>query len=206
MRYKYSDETINKLVRTALSFEKQNKFTEALSIYYDLAAEKNEFALERIPLVKYREEQYRLRKVNLFIGIISIFTILTALTTVAYNTVSHIVRTDYITNDADNTYLSKTLNSQNDSKVNLDSISIKYHTVDNITQDILSSTFEIFIPANITSSKLNRRVIEGLESYLPESVYNKNELIIVIKTNSTNEVAGYIKYDNNNTCDVYLVK
>ena len=57
---KYSDDTINQMVRKALYLEKTKQYEEALNIYMELASFGNEFSRERIPLIKHKLEQSKL--------------------------------------------------------------------------------------------------------------------------------------------------
>lgn len=208
MRDRYSDETINKLARAALRFERQNRFKEALDIYHDLASEKNEFAIERIPLVKYREEQFKLRKVNLFIGLTSVLTIITAVLTITFSTLNHIVVTDAIAKEFDSTYLTNSLKSKTSSNdVKFNQVNINYHTIEDIDKNHLDSDFEIFVPKNITSSKLKSRIIEAVETYSSEIQINEENPAILLKTFNTNDTIGYVKLNTleQKECDVYLL-
>lgn len=205
MRDKYSEETINKLVRQALALEKNNKFAEALSIYYDLASEDNEYAIDRIPLVKYKEDQFRLRKVNYFIGIISVLTIGTALATVTINTINNIYKADKLSKETHQTYISTANNS---SQFDYDSMNVNYHTVEMLDKKNLDSTLEIFVPDNITATKLKERVLEGIDTYSSEAASSNGELYIAIKTYSSKDIVGYVQFDTKKTdsCEVYVLK
>lgn len=205
MRDRYSDETVNKLVRQALSLERQNKFADALAIYYELASEENEYAIERIPLVKYKEEQYRLRKVNLFLGTVSICTIVAAITTVTFNTINNILTTDSIAKKIDTTYVSKMNKPKH---LDYSTIGVNYSTVDTIEKEALNSELDIYVPENITTNKLKKRVQEGIESYSAEISTLDSNLFVLIKTNINKHPVGYIKFNKNNmdNCEVFLLK
>lgn len=205
MRDKYSEETINKLVRQALALEKNNKFDEALSIYYDLASEDNEYAIDRIPLVKYKEEQFRLRKVNYFIGVVSVLTIGAALATVTINTINNICKADKLSKETNKTYIAAANNSNH---FDYNSINVNYHTVETLDKKHLDSTLEIFVPDNITATKLKERVLEGIDTYSSEASASNGELDIAIKTYSSKDIVGYVQFDTKKTdsCEVYILK
>lgn len=206
MRERYSEETINKLARTALRFERQNRFEEALSIYYDLASEENEFAIERIPLVKYKEEQFKLRKVNLFVGIVSILAIMAAVLTIASSTINHILVTDSIAKEPNKTYLTKAFENEGFSN-NIDEINIIYHKVKELDHTQMDSEFEIFVPKNITSSSLKNRVLEAIQTYSSEIKLEENNPAILLKTFKTDDTIGFVKcnLDNENTYEVFFI-
>lgn len=205
----YTEEQINKLVRAALKLERHSRYKDALEIYYDLAEYvENEFAIDRIPVIKYREEQFRLRKVNFFIGVVSFITIVIALLTVTVSTVNNIANAGAISSKVDKTYLTHISNSKLSSRTNENKIELNYHTVKTLDKNLSDSSLDIFVNKNITSTQLKKRILEGLDTYLSEYLFSESDSKILIKTYSSREIIGYVDLKNANIdkFDVYLLK
>lgn len=199
---KYSEETINVLVRDALNFEKNKRFSEAIEIYEELALQGVEFAIDRIPVAKHRLDNYKLRRMKLFTNIISACAIGLSVVSISYNIgVNLISYTDihsYFTFNKVESQISSPLKPN-----------IIYNSIKD-SQENEQFEFEIFIPNKITRNELSERVYEAIEMYYNELPFNGTNLKINIKTtkNGVSKWIGYIDFDLNNKseCNVYVLK
>lgn len=199
---RYSEETINILVRDALNFEKNKRFSEAIEIYEELALQGVEFAIDRIPIAKHRFDNHKLRRIELFTNIISACAIGLSIVSISYNIgvnlISHTDINSYFTFNKEESQISAPLQPN-----------VIYHSIkENPNNEQFE--FEIFIPSKITRSELSKRILEAIEAYLPQSHFNEDNLKIDLKTaqNSTSKWIGYIDFDlkNKSECNVYILK
>lgn len=199
---KYSEETINVLVRDALNFEKNKRFSEAIEIYEELALQGVEFAIDRIPIAKHRLDNYKLRRMKFFTNIISACAIGLSIVSISYN-----IGVNLISNTDIHSYFTfNKVESQISSPLKPNII---YNSIKD-SQENDQFEFEIFIPNKITRNELSERVLEAIEMYYHQLTFNGTNLKINIKTakNGASKWIGYIDFDLNNKseCNVYVLK
>lgn len=197
---KYSDDTINQMARKALYLEKAKQYEEALNIYMELASYGNEFSRERIPLIKHKIEQSKLKNVNFFLKFIALgAAILTAL----------VISTSILDN-----ILIKPISIKNvqqytsESNFTQGNIKFKFNEIKEIPKSIINSELEILIDSKTSTKKLKDRAIEALNLYKSELYLSKGKINIIMKTFNDREVVGFIEYDSTNEdyCMIHLLK
>lgn len=197
---KYSDDIINQMVRKALYLEKTKQYEEALNIYMELASYENEFSRERIPLIKHKIEQSKLKKVNFFLKFVTLgAAILTAL----------VISTSILDN-----ILIKPISIKNihqytkETNFTEDNVKFKFKEIKEISKSVINSNLEILIDSNVSTKKLKDRAIEALNLYKSELYLNKGKLNIILKTFNDRDVVGFIEYNSTNEdyCTIHLLK
>lgn len=203
MDYRYSEDTINLLVRKALKLEKRRLYNEALEIYFDLHNHKVDFATERIKVVFDKVERAKLSKVNNFMGIIGF----TASSIVIVMTAYYIGETIITTPQIGATYEYELYNKYDDLPKTIDNIKPAYRYENELPKS--EHGYEIYVNRNIKHTKLNDRVQEAVESYISTLPYKSKLLQIEIKTfgkKSTHIGTIEVNPDNPQECQVILKK
>lgn len=197
---KYSDDIINQMVRKALYLEKTKQYEEALNIYMELASYENEFSRERIPLIKHKIEQSKLKKVNFFLKFVALgAAILTAL----------VISTSILDNILIKPIPIKNIHQYTkETNFTEDNVNFKFKEIKEISKSVLKSNLEILIDSNVSTKKLKDRAIEALNLYKSELYLNKGNLNIILKTFNDRDVVGFIEYNSTNKdyCTIHLLK
>lgn len=199
MKRTYSDELINTLVRTALTYEKKKKFEEAIEIYEELAIQNVEFAIDRIPLVKHRYDNYKLRRLNFNLELVSSLALAISIILISYNIALSIFKPLNLN------YSFSLTASEAQEKADPDTTNVIFKNLDS-TYEISDSEYDIVVK-NTTRKNLTKRVQEVIEAYKYNTVKTEDLKINILKPSGNNTTTvGYINYNPNKPeqCTVFI--
>lgn len=198
---KYNDDIINILVRDALALENKKKFEEALEIYEELALQGVEYAIDRIPIAKHRLDNYKLRRINYFMSIVTACAIGTSIVIISFNTALSVFKSSNLRTS----FAFYQVNTKGENSTY--KTDIQFKTIEEYSTK--ESDFNIVVPKNITQKKLSERALEAIDTY-SMSVNIGEKLIINIHSSVKGNLKniGYIKFDTNKPqiCTIYTYK